>query len=58
MNLADYTACDATELRRLLATGEVDEVEVREAALRAVEAVQPQLNAIVSGPYEDAPLSA
>jgi amidase len=53
MDLADYTACDATELRRLLATGEVDEVEVREAALRAVEAVQPQLNAIVSGPYED-----
>lgn len=54
MDLADYTACDATELRRLLAVGEVDEDEVRAAAMRAVEAVEPQLNAVVSGPYEDA----
>jgi amidase len=54
MDLADYTACDATELRRLLAAGLVHEDEVREAALRAIEAVQPQLNAVVSGPYEDA----
>jgi amidase len=27
---------------------------VREAALRAIEAVEPRLNAVVSGPYEDA----
>jgi amidase len=50
----DYTACDATELRGLLAAGEVDEAEVREAALRALAAVEPRLNAVVSGPYEDA----
>jgi amidase len=54
MDLADYTTCDATELRRLLGAGEVDEGEVREVALRAIEAVERQLNAVVSGPYEDA----
>jgi amidase len=54
VDLADYTACDATELRRLLAAGEVDADEVRDAALLAIEAVQPSLNAVVSGPYEDA----
>jgi amidase len=54
MDLADYSACDATELRRMLAAREVDAGEVREAALLAVEAVQPRLNAVVSGPYEDA----
>jgi amidase len=55
VDLADYTACDATELRRLLAAREVSAGEVREAALRAIEAVDPRLNAVVSGPYEDAP---
>jgi amidase len=54
MDLADYTACDATGLRGLLAAGQVDAGEVREAALRAVDAVEGQLNAVVSGPYEDA----
>ena len=54
MELRDYTACDATELRRVLAAGEVSVGEVREAALRAIEAVEPRLNAVVGGPYEDA----
>ncbi len=54
MDLADYTACDATELARLLTAGELDATEVRDAALRAIAAVEPQLNAVVSGPYEDA----
>lgn len=53
MDLADYTACDATELGRLIAGGEVDAAEVRDVALRAIEAVEPQLNAVVAGPYED-----
>jgi hypothetical protein len=39
VDLAQYTACDATELRRLIAAGELDPEEVREAALRAIEAV-------------------
>ena len=54
MDLAEYTSCDATELGRLLAARELDAGEVREAALRAIEAVEPRLNAVVSGPYEDA----
>jgi amidase len=55
VDLADYTACDATELRRLLARRDVDAAEVRDAALRAIAAVDPRLNAVVWGPYEDAP---
>jgi amidase len=54
MNLEEYTACDATELHRLMAAREVDPQEVREAALQAVEAVDSRLNAVVSGPYADA----
>jgi amidase len=54
VRLTDYSSCDATELRRLLAAREVDTHDVRDAALRAIEAVQPRLNAVVSGPYEDA----
>ena len=54
MDLRDYAVCDATELRRLIGTGEVGPEEVREAALRAIEAVEPQLNAVVGAPYEDA----
>ena len=55
MDLDDYTACDATALHELIARGEVGAAEVREAALRAIAAVDPQLNAVVAGPYEDAP---
>ena len=43
------------ELGRLLAAREVHSGEVRDAALRAITAVDPQLNAVVSGPYEHAP---
>jgi len=54
VDLADYTRADATELRRLLAARELAAGEVREVAMRAIEAVEPRLNAVVSGPYEDA----
>ena len=54
MDLDDYAACDATELRRLMQARQVDARDVREAALRAIEAVEPRLNAVVGGPYEDA----
>jgi amidase len=53
VQLAEYSRCDAIELRRLLAARELHADEVRDAALRAIEAVRP-LNAVVSGPYEDA----
>jgi amidase len=54
VNLAEYTSCDALELARLLAAGHVAAAEVRDAALRAIEAVEPRLNAVVGGPYDDA----
>jgi amidase len=38
----------------MLAAGEIGAAEVRDAALRAIAAVDGQLNAVVSGPYEDA----
>jgi amidase len=57
MDLHDYAACDATELRRLIRAAEVGATEVREAALRAIEAVEPRLNAVVGSPYEDATAS-
>jgi amidase len=52
VDLGDYSGCDGTELRRLLAARQLDVAEVHEAAVRAIEAVEPQLNAVVSGPYE------
>jgi amidase len=54
MDLPEYAACDATELRRLLDARDVAAPEVRDAALRAIEVVEPRLNAIVGGPYDDA----
>ena len=54
MNVAEYAACDATELARLLRAGEVAADEVREAALRAIEEVDARLNAVAHGPFEDA----
>src|SRR5918994_6251586 len=58
MDLDDYAACDATELRRLIGAGEVSASEVRAAALRAIGTVEPRLSAVVGGPYEDAPAVA
>jgi amidase len=58
VDLAEYSACDATELRRLLVARELAPRDVRDAALRAIAAVEPRLNAVVSGPYEDAPEAA
>ena len=52
--MRDYTACDATELASLIAAGAVQRAEVREAAVGAIEQVNPELNAVVDGPYEDA----
>src|SRR3954447_26537214 len=58
MDLHDYADCDASKLRRLLGAGEVSAAEVRDAAVRAIEAVEPRLNALVGGPYEDATAAA
>ena len=58
MNLEEYTARDGTELHRLMAAREVDPEEVREAALRAIGAVETRVNAVVAGPFADAPGAA
>jgi amidase len=54
VELEDYAACDATELRRLIGAREISPGELREAAMRAIEAVDRELNAVVGSPYEDA----
>src|SRR5436190_14704237 len=54
MELAEYAACDATELRRLIGAGAVSADEVRDVALRAISGVDDRLHAVVHGPYEDA----
>jgi amidase len=41
-----------------MAQRELDAGAVREAALRAIAAVEPRLNAVVSGPYEEAEAAA
>lgn len=56
MKVSEYTRYDATGLAELISTNEVTVEEVREAALRAIEEVNPQLNALVGESFEE-PLS-
>lgn len=53
MDVSEYARHDATGLRELIAGGEVSAQEVCEAALRAIEEVEPWINAIVAGPFEE-----
>ena len=53
MEIAEYAAHDATGLAELIAAGKVSEAEVSEAARRAIAAVNGQLNAVVSGPFDE-----
>ena len=53
MELSDYVRRDAVALKALLDAGEVSADELRETALRAIEDVEPQLNAVVHGPFEE-----
>ncbi|MFI2188304.1 amidase [Streptomyces sioyaensis] len=56
MDLSEYVSYDATGLAELVARREVTAAELAEAARRAIEAVNPVLNAVVeSWPAEDAP---
>jgi amidase len=57
MKLADYVATDATGLAELIRSGQVSKAEVEAAARRAIEAVNPKLNALV-GPLLERPLDA
>ncbi|MFD2468752.1 amidase [Amycolatopsis silviterrae] len=56
MKISEYSSHDAVGLAELVARGEVTPAEVADAAARAVEAVNPQLNAVVeTWPAEDHP---
>lgn len=50
----EYTECDATELGSRVARGEVSAAELVEVAVRAIEKVNPALNAVVHRMYESA----
>ena len=47
MNIADYAERDAVALAALVRSGQVSAVEVTEAAIGAIEALDPALNALV-----------
>jgi amidase len=53
VELREYTEHDATGLAAIVAAGDVSADEVRDVAIRAIEAVEPELNAVVTGPYGD-----
>jgi amidase len=53
MKLDEYAALDATALAELVATGALSAEDLRDVACRAIEALEPTLNALVGGPYED-----
>ena len=53
MKVSEYTQHDATGLAGLISAKEVTVEEVRSAALRAIEEVNPRLNALVEGTFED-----
>jgi amidase len=54
MRAEDYIACDATALAELVQRGEVSALEVTEAAIERIEALNGALNAIVERDYEAA----
>lgn len=47
MKLAEYTVLDGMGLHALIAAGEVTAVEVAQAALAAIDAVNPRINAVL-----------
>jgi amidase len=53
LELSDYTAHDATGLSELIAARSISPAEVLDAARRAIEAVEPALNAVLDGPLAD-----
>ena len=54
MAIAGYADLDATDLARLIAEGEVSELELLEEAIERAERVNPQLNALVYPWYDHA----
>jgi amidase len=54
MNVSDYAGCDAVELVSLIRRGEVTTVDVTEAAINAIEVLNPKLNAVVLRNFDNA----
>ncbi len=52
MRRTEYTEHDATGLAELLRDGAVSHEEVHTAAVEAIDAVEPQVNAMADGPWE------
>ena len=57
MHLSEYAAQDATGLAQLIQDKRVSVAEVRSAALQAMEALNPQINALVEA-WSDEPSSS
>lgn len=57
MKLSDYVACDALELAKLISTRQVSRQEAMAAAFRAVEKVNPTINAVVEA-WTDEPITS
>lgn len=58
MPLKDYADVDATELARRVRDGDVTPSELTEAAIAAIEQVNPKLNAVVHRMYDEARAAA
>lgn len=56
MNVAEYAVLDGYELAQLIRSGQVTAAEVQEAAVEAIERVNPQINATAAPPFAE-PLS-
>ena len=54
MKLRDYAALDAVALAALVRSGELAAIEVTEAAIAAIETLDPQLNALVLRDFDRA----
>ncbi len=52
MKISDYAGLDGVAISRLVKTSEVSQYEVVEAAIETIEALNPQLNALVMKNYE------
>lgn len=55
MRIDEYAQHDATGLAALIRGGEVSRTEVYDAAIAAIGAMNPRLNAIAAGPWEQPP---
>jgi amidase len=56
VKVAEYTTYDALGLAELVRQGDVTPAELHAVAVQAIEAVDPQINAVASGPWQE-PLS-